>query len=166
MPCKLRTCQPDVTNNLNGNSRRTRSDDEVIVGHSVEEDPEQHRQATSVWLHVTDFLLLPQLKEHLTTSLVKWRSQDRFENENPPRRHKPHFVILMKLQTIWRKSVILLRRDRNMAEQISGICFDLKTIERSIIWPFAFHTMRGISCLAENRLATQGGLFYLEWVSK
>jgi len=55
MRCKLRTFQPEVTNYLNGNCRRTRSDGEVIVEQSVEEGPEQHRQAISVWLHVTSF---------------------------------------------------------------------------------------------------------------
>lgn len=55
-----------------------------------------------------DFLLLPQLKEHLTTSLVKWRSQDRCESAKPSRRHKPYFVVLTELPEIWRKCVILL----------------------------------------------------------
>jgi hypothetical protein len=128
MRCKLRTCQPEVTSNLNGNPRRTRSDGEVIVRRGPRTE-----WTSNFGLAPRDFLLLPQLKEHLTTSLVKLRSQDRCENANPSRRYKPYFVVLMKLPEIWKKCVILLRREHKIAEQISGILFDLKTIERNII---------------------------------
>jgi len=117
-------------------------------------------------LAACDSLPLLQLKKHLMTSIVKWRSQDSCENANPSRIYKPYFVVLMKLPAIWRKCVILLGQDRKIIEQVSGILFDLKTVERCIIWPFGFHTMRGISCLAENRLASQKALFCIEWASE
>ena len=33
------------------------------------------------------------------------------------------------------------------------------------VWTIGFHKMRGISWLAENRLASQEGFFWMEWVS-